>query len=65
MSTVIARSANTFDPKIIVNEDKNKLKREVKNLIQKRVVLKLIEFNSGDEALAEYNKLISKGTNAD
>ena len=47
MSTVIARSADAFDPKIIVNEDKDKLKRKVRNLIQKFVGLKLIEFNSG------------------
>lgn len=32
MSTVIAWSADAFDPKIIVNQD-NKLKRKVKNLI--------------------------------
>ena len=47
MSTVIARSTDAFDPKIIVNEDKDKLKRKVRNLIQKLVGLKLIEFNSG------------------
>ena len=53
MSTVIARSADTFNPKIIVNEDKYKLKRKVKNLIQKPVGLKLIEFHSGDEIFDE------------
>ena len=47
MSTVVARSADAFDPKIIVNEDKDKLKRKVRNLIQKLVGLKLTEFNSG------------------
>ena len=29
MSAVIAWSADAFDPKIIVNEDKDKLKRKV------------------------------------
>ena len=32
------------------------MKRKVKNLTQRLVGLKLIEFNLGDEALAEYNK---------
>ena len=41
MSTVIAWRAGAFDPKIIVNKDKDKLKRKVKNLIQKLVGLKL------------------------
>ena len=58
MSTVIARSVDAFDPKIIVNEGKDKLKRKVKSLIQKLVGLKLIEFNSGDEAIAEYSKCL-------
>ena len=34
MSIVIARSADSFDPKIIVNEEKDKLKRKLKNFIQ-------------------------------
>ena len=77
MSTVIARSTDVFDSKVIVNEDKDKLKRKVKN-IRKFVDLKIMEFKSGDEAFAEYSKflmngvirsreelLISKGMNAD
>ena len=31
---------------------------QTKNLIQKLVSLKLIEFNSGDEALADYSKFL-------
>ena len=58
MSTVIARSADAFDPKVLVNEDKDKLKQKVKNLIQKLVGLKLIEFKAGDKALAEYTKFL-------
>ena len=46
MSTVIAWRAGAFDPKIIVNKDKDKLKRKVKNLIQKLVGLKLLTCNS-------------------
>ena len=58
MSTAIARSADTFDPKIMLNEDKDKLKRKVKHLIQKLVGLKLIKFNSVDECLTEYSKFL-------
>ena len=58
MSTAIARSADTFDAKIMVNEDKDKLKRKVKHLIQKLVGLKLIKFNLVDECLTEYSKFL-------
>ena len=58
ISTVIARSADAFNPKIIENEVKDKLKRKVKNLSKKLVGLELIEFKSGDEALAEYSKFL-------
>ena len=53
MSTVITRGADVFDAKIIVNEDKDKLKRKVKNLSQEHVGLKLIELNLVDEAHAK------------
>ena len=55
VSAVIAWSTDAFDPKVIANEDKDKLKRKVKNLIRKFVDLKIIEFKSGDEAFAEYS----------
>ena len=58
MSTVIAWSTDAFDPKVIANKDKDKLKRKVKNLIQKFVDLKIMEFKSGDEAFAEYSKFL-------
>ena len=58
VSTVIALSADVFDLKIVVNEDKDKMKRKVKNLIQKPFYLELTEFTSGDEPLTEYSKLL-------
>ena len=58
MSTVIARSTDAFDLKVIANEDKGKLKRKVKNLIRKFVDLKIMQFRSGDEAFAEYSKYL-------
>ena len=58
MSTVIAPSTDAFDPKVIANEDKDKLKRKVKNLIRKFVDLEIMEFKSGEEAFAEYSKFL-------
>ena len=57
MSTVIAWSADAFDPKIIVNQD-NKLKRKVKNLICLKTCWLETNNKSGDEAFAEYSKFL-------
>ena len=58
MSAVIARSTDAFDPKVIANEDKDKLKRKVKNFFRKFVDLKIMEFKSGDEAFEECSKFL-------
>ena len=54
MSTVIARSSDAFDPKVILHLSKDKLKWKAKNVIQKLVALKIVDFKCGDQALREY-----------
>ena len=59
VSTAITLRTDVFDLKITVNKDKDKLKRKVKNLIQKPFCLELTEFISGDEPLTEYSKSLT------
>ena len=57
-ATVIVRNADAFDPKVMISKNKDLLKKKVKNLIQKIVESKIVDFSCGDKALAEYSQLV-------
>ena len=52
----IVRNSEAIDPQVMATKTHDVLKKKVKNLIQRIVTLKLIEFETGDNALTDFAK---------
>ena len=58
MSNIVCNSEAIY-PKVMAAKSHDLLKKKVKNLIQKIVTLKLINFETEDKALAQFGKFLA------
>ena len=59
LMSIVVRNSEAICLKMMATKSHDLLKKNVKNLIQKIVTLKLINFETGDKALAQFGKFLA------
>ena len=59
LRSIVVCNSEAICLKVMATKSHDLLKKNVKNLIQKTVTLKLINFETGDEALAQFGKFLA------
>ena len=59
LMSIVVRNSEAICPKVMATKSHDLLKNNIKNLIQKIVTLKLINFETGDKALAQFGKFLA------
>ena len=59
LMSIVVRNSEAICLKVMATKSHDLLKKNVKNLIQKIVTLKLINFETGDEALTQFGKFLA------
>ena len=57
--SLVVRNSEAICPKVMATKSHDLLRKNVKNLIQKFVTLKLINFETGYKALAQFDKFLA------
>ena len=59
LMSIVVRNSEAICPKVMGTKSHDLLKNNIKNLIKKIVTLKLINFETGDKALAQFGKFLA------
>ena len=59
LRSIVVCNSEAICLKVMATKSHDLLKKNVKNLIQKTVTLKLIKFETGDKALAQFGKFLA------
>ena len=58
LASVIVHTADAFDPKVMIATEEEVLKQKMKILMQRIVKLKIVTFNTADNALQQYSAML-------